>query len=42
LLVATDLDGIDWNLIADNVPVVVDTRNVFARAGIENDKIVKA
>ncbi len=41
-LVATDHDGVDYALVARHVPVVVDTRNAFARAGIDADNVVKA
>jgi UDP-N-acetyl-D-glucosamine dehydrogenase len=42
VLVATDHDTVDYRLIAEGARVVVDTRNVFQRAGIHSDRIVKA
>jgi UDP-N-acetyl-D-glucosamine dehydrogenase len=43
VLVATDHDDVDYQLIADSVPLIVDTRNVFARRGISaSGLIVKA
>ncbi len=42
VLVATDHDGLDYAAIARAAPLIVDTRNVFARNGIASDKIVKA
>ncbi|WP_114187093.1 nucleotide sugar dehydrogenase [Microvirga aerophila] len=42
VLVATDHDTVDYRLIADHARVVVDTRNVFQRAGIHSDRIAKA
>ncbi len=42
VLVSTDHDAVDYRLIADNAKLVVDTRNVFARQGLSNDRVVKA
>ncbi|MGV6873664.1 nucleotide sugar dehydrogenase [Pseudochelatococcus sp. B33] len=41
-LVATDHDGVDYAAVARHVPLIVDTRNVFARSGIRAAHIVKA
>lgn len=41
-LVATDHDGVDYAAVARHVPVIVDTRNVFARLGITAPNVVKA
>jgi len=41
-LVAADHDGVDYAALADAVPLVVDTRNAFARLGIAGAHIVKA
>lgn len=41
-VIATDHDGVDYALIAEAVPLVVDTRNVFARLGLNGGSIVKA
>jgi UDP-N-acetyl-D-glucosamine dehydrogenase len=42
VLIATDHDGIDYAALAEWAPLLVDTRNVFARNGITSDKIIKA
>ncbi|MER2536744.1 MAG: nucleotide sugar dehydrogenase [Rhizobiaceae bacterium] len=42
VLVATDHDAVDYALVAENAKLIVDTRNVFARRGIEAGNIVKA
>ncbi|MFT0893188.1 nucleotide sugar dehydrogenase [Pseudochelatococcus sp. G4_1912] len=41
-LVATDHDDVDYVLIARTLPLVVDTRNALARAGITGENLVKA
>lgn len=42
ILIATDHDDIDYKRLADSGALIVDTRNVFARLGIEGDNILKA
>ncbi|OCJ09175.1 UDP-N-acetyl-D-glucosamine dehydrogenase [Rhizobium sp. AC44/96] len=42
VLIATDHDGIDYSALAKNAPLIIDTRNVFARQGLQGDHIVKA
>ncbi|NMB81951.1 MAG: nucleotide sugar dehydrogenase, partial [Ignavibacteria bacterium] len=42
VLISTDHDSIDYQLIADNAKLIVDTRNVFERKGISSDKVYKA
>ena len=42
VLVSTDHDAIDWNALARWSPLIVDTRNVFARHGLSAGHIVKA
>ncbi|WP_438617337.1 nucleotide sugar dehydrogenase [Oryzifoliimicrobium ureilyticus] len=42
VLVATDHDDIDYKMIAAVAPLVVDTRNVFAKLGLNLPHIVKA
>jgi len=37
--IVTGHDGIDYDLVLENIPVLIDTRNVFK--GRESDKIVK-
>jgi UDP-N-acetyl-D-glucosamine dehydrogenase len=41
-VIVTDHDDLDYDAILDNVDVVVDTRNVYARRGVVAEKIVKA
>lgn len=42
VLVSTDHDNVDYSTIARIVPLIVDTRNVFARNGLLADHIIKA
>jgi UDP-N-acetyl-D-glucosamine dehydrogenase len=42
VLIATAHAGIDYALIAQAAPLVVDTRNVMARQGLPLDRVVKA
>jgi UDP-N-acetyl-D-glucosamine dehydrogenase len=42
VLVATDHESIDWQMLAQNARLIIDTRNVFARRGMTNDRVVKA
>jgi len=42
VLVATDHDKLDYAVIADRAPLIIDTRNVFTRLGLLADHIVKA
>ncbi len=42
VLISTDHDSIDYQLIADSAKLIVDTRNVFERKGISSDKVYKA
>lgn len=42
VLISTDHDGLDYAALADWAPLIVDTRNVFARRGIAGSHIVKA
>ncbi len=42
VLLATDHDAIDYQLVADNARLVVDTRNVFERHGLRGKHVVKA
>jgi UDP-N-acetyl-D-glucosamine dehydrogenase len=41
-LIATDHDGVDYRLLVENCPLVIDTRNACGRNGITGDNIVKA
>jgi UDP-N-acetyl-D-glucosamine dehydrogenase len=42
VLIATDHDSLPYGMVAAHAPVVVDTRNACARAGIVGRNIVKA
>lgn len=39
-IIATNHDGLDWHLLVDNLPLIVDTRN--ALANFTSDRILKA
>jgi UDP-N-acetyl-D-glucosamine dehydrogenase len=41
-LICTDHDAIDYRMLADHCPLIIDTRNAFASRGIASDKVVKA
>jgi UDP-N-acetyl-D-glucosamine dehydrogenase len=41
-VVATDHDAVDYRLLADTLPLVVDTRNTFGARGIAASNVVKA
>jgi UDP-N-acetyl-D-glucosamine dehydrogenase len=41
-LICTDHDGVDYRLLVENCPLVVDTRNACARAGADGANVVKA
>jgi UDP-N-acetyl-D-glucosamine dehydrogenase len=42
VLIATDHDAVDWNLIGQKASLVVDTRNAMTRASNVNATVVKA
>ena len=42
VLIATDHDVVDYELILRSARLIVDTRNVFSRRGLVSSKIVKA
>jgi UDP-N-acetyl-D-glucosamine dehydrogenase len=41
-VICTDHDDVDYRLLVEHCPLVVDTRNVCARAGATADNVVKA
>jgi UDP-N-acetyl-D-glucosamine dehydrogenase len=41
-LICTDHDSVDYQLLADGCPLIVDTRNAFASRGIVGGRVVKA
>jgi UDP-N-acetyl-D-glucosamine dehydrogenase len=42
VLIATDHDAVDYAALARWAPLIIDTRNAFARRNLESDRIVKA
>jgi UDP-N-acetyl-D-glucosamine dehydrogenase len=42
VLLATDHTALDYALIAAHAPLIIDTRNAFARRGLTGGNIVKA
>jgi len=42
ILIATDHDAVDYVALSKYAPLIVDTRNVFARLGLAGDHIIKA
>ena len=42
VVLVTDHDAMDYAMIADAAPLVLDTRNAFGRRGIASERIVKA
>lgn len=42
VLIATDHDEVDYRLLAERVPLIVDTRNVYTRLNLAADHILKA
>ena len=42
VLIATDHDSVDYKKLVKNARLVVDTRNICARAGAQGDNVVKA
>lgn len=42
VLIATDHDEVDYRLLAERVPLIIDTRNVFTRLNLAADHILKA
>ncbi|HTX50346.1 MAG TPA: nucleotide sugar dehydrogenase, partial [Caulobacteraceae bacterium] len=42
VLIATDHDGVDYEMIAKHGGLIVDTRNVMARHGLSSTRVAKA
>ena len=42
VLVSTDHDGVDYAMVAAKARLILDTRNVIARKGLPDDRVVKA
>lgn len=42
VVIATDHDNVDYAAIARHAPLIVDTRNIFARKGMSAETVVKA
>jgi len=41
-IICTDHDPIDYRLLAEHCPLLIDTRNACARRGIASERVVKA
>jgi len=41
-IICTDHDTVDYALLVEYCPVVIDTRNICARRGLTSDRVVKA
>jgi UDP-N-acetyl-D-glucosamine dehydrogenase len=41
-IICADHDVVDYRLLVDYCPLIVDTRNICARRGLANDRVVKA
>ncbi len=41
-IICTDHDAFDYNLLVQTCPLVIDTRNAIARAGVQGENVVKA
>ena len=42
VVIATDHDSVDYASLEQWAPLIIDTRNVYARRGISSDKVIKA
>ncbi|WP_404338133.1 nucleotide sugar dehydrogenase [Sphingomonas sp. MMS12-HWE2-04] len=42
VLIATDHDAVDYAALVEAAPLVIDTRNACARAGVVSEKVVRA
>ena len=42
VVVVTDHGGVDYRLVAEHAKLIVDTRNIFARLGIDDVQVEKA
>jgi UDP-N-acetyl-D-glucosamine dehydrogenase len=42
VLIATDHEAVDYGLVAKHSKLIIDTRNVCARAGVEMSRVVRA
>jgi UDP-N-acetyl-D-glucosamine dehydrogenase len=41
-LICTDHSDVDYDLLHDHAPLIVDTRNVYEEPGMQNGKVFKA
>ena len=41
-IICTDHDAVDYHLLVEHCPLVVDTRNICARRGLSADRVIKA
>ncbi len=41
-VICTDHDVIDYALLVEKCPLIIDTRNICARRGLGSERVVKA
>ncbi len=41
-IICTDHSSVDYGLLVESCPLIIDTRNICARRGIVSDRVVKA
>ena len=41
-IICADHDVVDYRLLVDHCPLIIDTRNICARRGLASDRIIKA
>jgi UDP-N-acetyl-D-glucosamine dehydrogenase len=41
-IICTDHDAVDYRLLVEHCPLIVDTRNICARRGLASDRVIKA
>src|SRR5258708_21584844 len=41
-IICTDHDAVDYRLLLEHCPLIVDTRNICARRGLVSDRVIKA
>jgi UDP-N-acetyl-D-glucosamine dehydrogenase len=41
-IICADHDPVDYRLVAEHAPLIIDTRNACARRGLAGDRVVKA
>jgi UDP-N-acetyl-D-glucosamine dehydrogenase len=41
-IICADHDAVDYRLLVNHCPLIVDTRNICARLGLGGDRVIKA